>query len=49
MAMAARRAAEKKFADMEVLFDKKIDDFLEEKNMMINELSEEVSKFKEMW
>ena len=48
-AMAARRAAEKKFADMEASFDKKIDDLLEEKNTTINELSEEVSKFKEMW
>ena len=47
--MAARRAAEKKFADMEASFDKKIDDLLEEKNTTINELSEEVSKFKEMW
>ncbi len=48
-AHAARRAAEKKLDDTESTFESKIDRLLEEKNMTINELSDEVNKFKEMW
>lgn len=48
-AHAARRAAEKKLDDAESTFETKIDRLLEEKNMTINELSDEVNKFKEMW
>ena len=48
-ANAARRMAEKQLADMEEKFDKKINDILEEKNLTIQELSDEVNKFKEMW
>lgn len=48
-ANAARRAAEKKLDDAESTFESKIDRLLEEKNMTINELSDEVNKFKEMW
>lgn len=48
-ANAARRMAEKQLAEMEEKFDKKIDDILEEKNLTIQELSDEVNKFKEMW
>lgn len=48
-ANAARRAAEKKLDDAESTFETKIDRLLGEKNMTINELSDEVNKFKEMW
>ena len=44
-----RDAAEKKLDDTESTFESKIDRLLEEKNMTINELSDEVNKFKEMW
>ncbi|OUS49299.1 myosin class II heavy chain [Ostreococcus tauri] len=48
-ANVARRAAETKLRELETKFDDKIDQLLEDKNGTINDLSAEVSRYKEMW
>ena len=48
-ANASRREAETKLRELECKFDDNLDKILAEKNATINELSSEVSRFKDMW